>query len=201
MELLLVLACARASIYAASVGEIRQAVAEPVDFLKAINLASCHGLAPCVIQQLRQHAAARLPESVVVEFQRWLRAHTVRSMQLTAELLQILDRLKGQGIRALAFKGPVLAQQLYEQPFRREFLDLDILVPAEAVGRVIALLGADGFEAQFELTSGQLTRFQKNWSEMGLYNRATNILVEIHWRLFPPDYSFSPTAETGLGSN
>jgi hypothetical protein len=179
------------------VGEIRQAAATPVDFLTAINLASCHGLAPCVIQQLRQHAAAALPESVVVEFQRWLRAHALRSMQLTSQLFQILDRLKGQGIRALAFKGPVLAQQLYDQPFRREFVDLDILVPAEAVGRVIALLGADGFEAQFALTPGQLTRFQKNWCEMGLYNRATNILVEIHWRLFPPDYSFSPAAETG----
>ena len=196
LELLLVLACARASICATSVGEIRQAVATPVDFLKAINLASCHGLAPCVIQQLQQHAAAALPESVVVEFQRWLRAHILRSMQLTGQLFQVLDRLKGQGIRVLAFKGPVLAQQLYDQPFRREFVDLDILVPAEAVGGVIALFGEDGFEAQFGLTSVQLTRFQKNWCEMGLYNRARNILVEIHWRLFPPDYSFSPAADT-----
>jgi hypothetical protein len=31
---------------------------------------------------------------------------------------------------------------------------------------------------------------------MALYNRARNMLVEIHWRLFPPDYSFSPAAET-----
>src|SRR5437870_12143115 len=73
-ELLLVLACARASICATSVGEIRRAVAQPVDFLKAINLASWHRLAPCVIQQLQQHAAAALPESVLVEFRRWLRA-------------------------------------------------------------------------------------------------------------------------------
>ena len=75
-------------------------------------------------------------------------------MELTSQLFQILDRLKGQGIRALAFKGPVLAQQLYDQPFRREFVDLDILVPTEAVGRVIALLGADGFEAQFQTNLG-----------------------------------------------
>ena len=194
-ELFLVLACARASICAASVDEIRQAVAGPVDFLKTLNLASCHRLAPCVIEQLQQHAAAALPESVVIEFRRWLRAHTLRTMQLTTQLFQILDRLKGEGIRALAFKGPVLAQQLYDQPFRREFVDLDILVPTEAVGRVIALLGADGFEAQFGLTSGQLMRFQKDWCEMALYNRARNILVEVHWRLFPPDYSFSPAAE------
>ena len=176
-------------------GEIGYAVAQPVDFLKVINLASCHRLAPCLVQQLQQNMAAALPESVVVEFRRWFRAHTLRSMQLTTQLFQILDRLKGQGIRTLAFKGPVLAQQLYDQPFRREFVDLDILVPTEAVGQVIALLNADGFEAEFRLTSGQLTRFQKHWSEMGLYNRTKNILAEIHWRLFPPDYSFSPAAE------
>jgi hypothetical protein len=70
------------------------------------------------------------------------------------------------------------------------------MVPTEAVGQVVALLGADGFEAQFGLTSGQLARFQKNWCEMALYNGARNILVEIHWRLFPPGYSFSPAAET-----
>jgi hypothetical protein len=196
MELSLVLACARGCICAASVGEIRQAVAQPVDFLKAINLASRHGLAPCVIQQLQQHVATVLPESAVIEFRRRLRAHTLRSMQLTSQLFQILDRFKGEGIRALAFKGPVLAQQLYDQPFRREFVDLDIMVPTEAVGQAIALLGADGFEAQFGLTPGQLTRFQKNWCEMALYDRARNILVEIHWRLFSPDYSFSPAAET-----
>jgi len=178
------------------VGEIGQALEQPVDFLKAINLAPCHRLAPCVIQQLQQHVAAALPESVVVEFRRWLRAHTLRSMQLTTQLFQILDRLKGEGIRALAFKGPVLAQQLYDQPFRREFVDLDIMVPTKEAAQVIALLGADGFEPQFGLTSGQLMRFQKNWCEMALYNRARNILVEIHWRLFPPDYSFSPAAET-----
>lgn len=195
-ELLLVLACARASVCPASVGEIRHAVAGPVDFLKATNLASCHGLAPCVIQQLQQHAAAALPESVMVEFRRWLRAHTLRNMQLTTQLFQILDRLKGEGIRALAFKGPVLAQQLYDHPLGREFVDLDILVPAEAVGRVIALLRADGLEAQFGLNPAQLTRFQKNWCEMALYNRDKDILAEIHWRLFPPDYSFSPAAET-----
>jgi hypothetical protein len=195
LELFLVLACARASICSASVAEIGKVVAQPVDFLKAINLASRHGLAPCVIQQLQQHVAAALPESVVVEFRRWLRAHTLRSMQLTNQLFQILDRLKGHGIRALAFKGPVLAQQLYDQPFRREFVDLDIVVPTEAVDQVIALLGADGFEAQFGLTSRQLTRFQKNWCEMALYKRATNTLVEIHWRLFSPNYSFSPAVE------
>ena len=175
--------------------EVRQAASQPVDFLKVVDLASCHNLAPCVIQQLQQHAAAALSEAVMVEFRRRLRAHTLRSMQLTTQLFQILERLKGQGIPALVLKGPVLAQQLYDQPFGREFMDLDILVPTEVVGQVIALLGADGFEAQFRLNSALLTRFQTDWCEMALYHREKKILLEIHWGLFPPGYSFSPAAE------
>ena len=194
-ELRLVLTCARASICAASVNEVRQAASQPVDFLKVVDLASCHNLAPCVIQQLQQHAAAALSEAVMVEFRRRLRAHTLRSMQLTTQLFQILERLKGQGIPALVLKGPVLAQQLYDQPFGREFMDLDILVPTEVVGQVIALLGADGFEAQFRLNSALLTRFQTDWCEMALYHREKKILLEIHWGLFPPGYSFSPAAD------
>ncbi len=147
MELLVVLACARASICAASVGEIRQAVAGPVDFLKAINLASCHRLAPCVIEQLQQHAAAALPESVVVEFQRWLRAHTIRNFELTKELLEILSLLEKSDVDALAFKGPVLAQQLYGDLALREFGDLDILVSPSDAWTVIELLSAQGLRA------------------------------------------------------
>jgi Uncharacterised nucleotidyltransferase len=195
MELLLVLACARASICAASVGEIRQAVAGPVDFLKAINLASFHKLAPCVIQQLQQHAAAALPESVAVEFQRWLRAHTIRNFELTKELLEVLSVLEKSGVHALAFKGPVLSQQLYGDLSLREFLDLDILVAPTDASTVIALLSAKGFEPQFILTPQQFVRFQRSRSDMGLYHAAKRVPVDVHWALLTPGYTFSPAAQ------
>jgi Uncharacterised nucleotidyltransferase len=195
-ELQLLLACARAQLNPAAAGEIASAAAQPLDWLKAIDLASGHGLSPVLTCQLQHHAAGRVPDTVRLCLLERFRAHTIRNFELTKELLEILSLFEESDVDALAFKGPVLSQQLYGDLSLREFLDLDIMVPTEAVGQVIALLGAEGFKPQFGLTAAQLTRFQKNWCEMALYNRARNILVEIHWRLFSPNYSFSPAAET-----
>jgi hypothetical protein len=195
MELLLVLACARAQLNPAAAGEIASAAAQPLDWLKAIDLASGHGLSPILSCRVQQHATARVPEAIRLCFIERFRAHTIRNFELTRELLDILSLLEKSGVGALAFKGPVLAQQLYGHLSLREFLDLDILVAPTHASTVIALLSAQGFEPQFILTRQQFARFQRSSSHMGLYHPAKNVLVEVHWALVSPGYSFSPAAE------
>ncbi len=195
MELLLVLACARAQLNPAAAGEIASAAAQPLDWLKAIDLASGHGLSPILSCQVQQHATARVPETIRLCFIERFRAHTIRNFELTKELIEILSLLEKSGVRALAFKGPVLAQQLYGHLSLREFLDLDILVAPTHASTVIALLSAKRFEPQFILTRQQFARFQRSSSHMGLYHAAKNVLVEVHWALVSPGYSFSPAAE------
>jgi len=148
-----------------------------------------------VIQQLQQHAAAALPESVLVEFRRWLRAHTIRNFELTKELLEILSLLEKSGVDALALKGPVLAQQLYGDLSLREFSDVDILVLPSDAWTVMRLLSARGFEPKFTLTRRQFARFQGGRYDMGLYHAPKRVLVEVHWALVSPGYTFSPSAE------
>ena len=195
MELLLVLACARAQLNPAAAGEIASAAAQPLDWLKAIDLASGHGLSPILSRQVQQHATARVPETIRLCLIERFRAHTIRNFELTRELLDILSLLEKSGVGALAFKGPVLAQQLYGHLSLREFLDLDILVAPTHASTVITLLSAQGFEPQFILTRQQFARFQRSSSHIGLYHSAKNVLVEVHWTLLTPGYSFSPSAE------
>ena len=195
MELLLVLACARAQLNPAAAGEIASAATQPLDWLKAIDLASGHRLSPILSCQVQQHAAARVPETIRLCLIERFRLHTIRNFELTRELLDILSLLEKSGVGALAFKGPVLAQQLYGHLSLREFLDLDILVAPTHASTVIALLSAQGFEPQFILTRQQFARFQRSSSHMGLYHPAKNVLVEVHWALLSPGYSFSPAAE------
>ena len=195
MELLLVLACARAQLNPAAAGEIASAAAQPLDWLKAIDLASGHGLSPILSRQVQQHATARVPETIRLCLIERFRAHTIRNFELTRELLDILSLLEKSGVGALAFKGPVLAQQLYGHLSLREFLDLDILVAPTHASTVITLLSAQGFEPQFILTGQQFARFQRSSSHIGLYHSAKNVLVEVHWTLLTPGYSFSPAAE------
>ena len=195
MELLLVLACARAQLNPAAAGEIASAAAQPLDWLKAIDLASGHGLSPILSCQVQQHATARVPETIRLCLIERFRAQTIRNFELTRELLEVLSVLEKSGVGALAFKGPVLAQQLYRDLSLREFLDLDILVAPTHASTVISLLSAKRFEAQFILTRQQFARFQTMRSQMGLYHPVKNVLVEVHWALLTPGYTFSPAAQ------
>ena len=191
----LVLACARAQLNPAGAGEIASAAAQPLDWLKAIDLASGHGLSPILSCQVQQHATAGVPETIRLCLIERFRAQTIRNFGLTRELLEILSLLEKSGVDALAFKGPVLSQQLYGHLSLREFLDLDILVAPTHASTVIALLLAKGFEPQFILTRQQFACFQTMRSQMGLYHSAKNVLVEVHWALLTPGYTFSPAAE------
>jgi len=194
-EFQLLLACARAQLNPAAAGEIASAAAQPFDWLKAINLASGHRLSPVLISQVQQHAATRLPETMRLYLTECFRAQTIRNFELTRELLEVLSVLEKSSVGTLAFKGPVLAQQLYGHLSLREFLDLDILVAPTDASTVIALLSAKGFEPQFVLTRPQFTRYQTMRSQMGLYHPAKKVQVEVHWALLTPGYTFSPAAQ------
>jgi hypothetical protein len=194
-ELQLLLACARGQLNPAAAGEIASAAGEPLDWLRAIDLASGHGLSPILSCQVQEHATARAPERIRLRLIERFRAQTIRNFELTRELLQVLSVLEKSGVSALAFKGPVLAQQLYGHLSLREFIDLDILVAPIHASTVIALLSAKGFEPQFILTRQQFARFQGIRSQMGLYHADRGVLVEVHWALLTPGYTFSPTAQ------
>jgi len=108
-----VLACARAQLNPAAAGEIASAAAQRLDWLKAIDLASGHGLSPILSCQVQQHATAGVPETIRLCLIERFRAQTIRNFELTRELLEILSLLEKSGVEALTFKGPVLSQQLY----------------------------------------------------------------------------------------
>jgi hypothetical protein len=194
-ELQLLLACARAQLSPAAAGEIASAAAQPLDWFKAIDLASGHRLGQVLSCQVQKHATATVPETIHLCLIEQFRAHTIRNFELTRELLDILSLLEKRGVGALAFKGPVLSQQLYGDLSLREFLDLDILVAPTHASTVIALLSAKGFDPQFIFTPQQFARFQSMRSQIGLYHPAKNVLVEVHWALLTPGYTFLPAAE------
>src|SRR5262249_37615216 len=63
-----------------------------------------------------------------------------RALDSARQLLKAVEALKAQKIPVLAFKGPLLAQQVYGAPGEREFLDLDLLVHPSDVDRAVEAL-------------------------------------------------------------
>lgn len=194
-EMQLVLASARAQLNPAAAQEVESAAAQPLDWLKAADLASSHRLSPVLISQVQQHAPARVPERVRLDLIERFRAHTIRNFALTRELLEVLSLLEKSNMDVLAFKGPILSQQLYNDVSFREFLDLDILVSPGDAWTAMGLLSAKGFEPQFVLSRQQFARFQRSRSDMALYHKAKELPVDVHWGLLSSGYSFSPAVQ------
>jgi hypothetical protein len=132
-------------------------------FARALSLAGIH----CEIAQARAREIA------------------FRNLALTAELVHLMGALRGLGIRALTYKGPVLGQQLYGDATLRQFRDLDILVAPNEVLRTRDVLCQLGYKEAKQFSRPLLTKFinsQCEWQMMGTTSRT---IVELHWALFP----------------
>jgi hypothetical protein len=187
----LVLACCRADIGLAEPEELGPVVREVTDWEQVKALAQRHSLVPL----LHAWLAARTEPGVSAEFRDWLverfRAHTFRALALTRELLRLLPLFEAQGIPVLTFKGPVLAQQLYGQVARREFLDLDILVRESDAQAAFALLLREGYQSQFPLTAEQFRRYCAMDCELAWSHPERGVAVDLHWKLAPAPYTFA----------
>jgi len=83
-------------------------------------------------------------------------AVSARNRALAAELGELLRLFEESGIRALPFKGPVLALDLFGDLALREFVDLDILVPAGEILRATDLIEARGYEPLYRVGRARL---------------------------------------------
>src|SRR5713226_1508158 len=102
-----------------------------VDWSEVIRLAEHHGVFPLAARKLIE-----LVGGLSSEVERALRsayeANLRRSLWFAAELARIMQHFERQQLRALPYKGPVLAQSLYPDLGLRSFSDLDFLIsPAD----------------------------------------------------------------------
>ena len=107
------------------------------------------------------------------------------NLLLTHELHRVLHTLKGQGIPALAYKGPIWAAGLHGNLSARSFCDLDILVNKADVLKAKDLLAGQGYVPEHALG-----RLQEWWKllfdcEYQFDNTGSGVHLEVHWRIVP----------------
>ena len=115
----------------------------------------------------------------------------VRSALLfTGELLRLLDLFDRHSIRAIPFKGPVLADMLYGDITARDYCDLDILVGKQDIGKAIAALLDAGYTTDLPSDPGQRRAYLQARYEIHFTSPSGAIPIEIHQAFLPPAYSF-----------
>src|SRR5271167_4699487 len=106
------------------------------DWDEVLRLAEHQGVLPIVARNLIEHGwlaqAGELPPAIERSLQSAYDANLRRSLWFTAELVRIMQHFERRQLRAIPYKGPVLAQSLYGDPGLRTFSDLDFLIsPAD----------------------------------------------------------------------
>ena len=99
---------------------------------KFLRLAEHHGVLPLVARNLIEHGLG-LPPEIERSLRSAYEVNLRRSMLFTAELARIMQHFERRQLRAVPYKGAVLAQSLYRDLGLRSFSDLDFLISAQGL--------------------------------------------------------------------
>ena len=129
-EVDLLLCCARTRVRPESQPRIRAAAQKNVDWMALVRLAMRHDVMPLLYRNLQHVCPGSVPENIhgPIGARYQEQAAQVRGPAPCEELVRLLSLLEEQGIPAVPYKGPTLAQRLYGDLALREFGDLDIMI-------------------------------------------------------------------------
>ncbi|MDX2039986.1 MAG: nucleotidyltransferase family protein [Acidobacteriota bacterium] len=186
----LLICCARTILDASAAERIRSLAGQQLDWDDLFRLASRHKLSPLLCWHLKTIAAEFLTPPIQERLRNSLSAISRRNLQLSAELLNLLQLFQQQNIRAIPYKGPVLAETVYGNLALREFVDLDVLVRKCDVLAARDLLIARGYRPFVQLAASQESAFLDYQCEHVLSDDGRDVMVEIQWRVVPDYFSF-----------
>lgn len=184
-EVRLLLACCRPPSLRAD-DLVRELVTEGVDWTDLVALALQHGVAPALARGLGAVAShAPVPADIEAALDQYCAAAREGNSALARELRSIVQSLAADGIVALPFKGPMLADLAYGDLGQRAPGDLDILVRLGDVTRTCEALIARGYRdahrSQAVLTAAQHDVYRRYQCEYQFVRDDDGVVVEPHW--------------------
>jgi hypothetical protein len=185
-EFSLLLGCC--SVTDASPERLRPGLAAALDWSLLLDLAEHHGVTPLVYRSLRD-CGALVPAEVRENLRSRYAQNARKNLRFKAELARILDCLEAHGIRAIPFKGPVLAEILYGDLGLRSFSDLDVLVQPADVRRAKVALSTLGYTRASPFSAAQERAYIASAYEYALDGPADRNLLEIQWGIVPRFYA------------
>jgi len=163
---------------------------ERIDWSAFVQFAALQGLGPVVYRRLRTCCPDRIPVKEMERLRVLHFANSARTLFHTRVLGAILYRMESCGVRAIPFKGPVLAAQIYGDANLRVSNDIDILVRRRDARAATEALAPLGFRPECGLGGAQGAALLCFYCELGLSRPDDGTLVEIQWALVPWHYGF-----------
>lgn len=116
-----------------------------IELSRAFRLARQHGVFALFYKFMRGQDSALSSNDSVERHRNAYMGNVGRNMRISQALLNLLDVMERNGIRAIPFKGPVIAEQAYGDIGLRSFCDLDILIRPGDFPRAYDLMESSGY--------------------------------------------------------
>jgi hypothetical protein len=157
-ELEMVLCCGRALIDPAASNRIRTLIHDGVKWRDVVATAERHRLAPIVYEVIASLEPSAVSAVPMDQLRGAAAQPKARALGLLRELLRLYPLFEAVRIPVVPYKGPVLACVAYGSAIRRDYSDLDFIVPQKYILETAALLKSAGYCEQFdrrELRAGE----------------------------------------------
>lgn len=147
------------------------------------------GILPLVYVRMKQMVEDLIPKMVLETWKSLYLINAEHNLRLAQQLIRVLDLLSSQGIKAIPFKGPILAEQGQGDLSLRQFSDLDLFIPHQNSSMAFEVLSEAGFLPDFLLSEKMkhyLIRTRKDlWIKKG------NIQLDLHQQVPEGPASFA----------
>ena len=160
--------------------KIRERLRAGIDVDVVMELAAQHGVRPNLLQALSSLSWDQVPARMRDALERFQHGHLLRALAVANELIGLAAGFSDARIDFAAFKGPVLAMQLYGDVALREYSDIDIIVRPAAVDRAERVLSARGYR---NTQGDQAFRraFLRHQRQYAFVRDAVDAAVDLHW--------------------
>jgi len=169
---------------------------------RVIRTAQLHGGTPLVHRAVSNYYADAVPEEVAAEFKRDAESTTRQNLSYIRELIAVLEALREADIRAIPYRGPVLAIDAYGDLGMRQFGDIDLLVRRDDIPRARTVLLERDYESiSWDITTDDLGEWQRQaytrfCRDYPFYREANGVELELHWRYVSLHFPSSFTLES-----
>ena len=182
----LLIICARTFMGSASDSAFNSLCDEVLDWDRLVDIADKHNLLPLLYRRISDRFRKAIPQSGLDRLRVAFGAVLLRNQLFTEELIKIMDSLEARGIVVMPYKGPTLAQSLYNDISFRQFDDLDILISKRDVLVAKEILVAQGYRPRYALADVQEAEHLRSGYAYPFMRRegSITIVVEVHWRIF-----------------
>jgi Uncharacterised nucleotidyltransferase len=188
-ELELVLCCSRTLSSPTVQARIQDLLHGDLDWNLAFKISQQHGVTQLLYRTLQTFQPQQVPSAVLSYLNFLCRKSVLRSLQLSNELVKVLNLLAKHNILAIPFKGSVLSILAYQNLTLRQFGDLDILIDKQDLEAARNLLAERGYTPA-SLTETQKRDLALHGAELTFVHLERHIAVDLHWQIAPSYFPF-----------